>query len=100
MKKVILLAGCLSLLVVGAISVSCKKDNDKWEGCKCNITIEIVWLSVSATESDSWTNTAAELKERGINRCAALQAEVREELEEIEDEEITVIVSSLSCVNL
>ena len=37
MKKVVLLAGCLSLLAVGIIGVSCSKDKKEWKGCACRI---------------------------------------------------------------
>ena len=80
MKKVFLLAGCLSLLAVGIIGVSCKKDEAKeepkeeakkeWKGCICTLEYD--------GERETHTFTAAELKEEGLNSCAETQRELRE----------------------
>jgi hypothetical protein len=62
MKKSILLVACVTLLTVGAISVSCSKDDD-WKGCRCTFTY-------ADGGQGTHTESAAELKEHGINSCA------------------------------
>ena len=59
MKKSILLVVCLGFLAVGAISVSCSKD-DEWKGCRCTY------------EGETEEITAAEAKEEGYNSCAEI----------------------------
>ena len=70
MKKVVLLAGCLSLLAVGFFSASCKKDEPEWKGCTCS-----VWYTDGRRGSE--TVTAAELKLEGISSCAEMQGALR-----------------------
>ncbi|MDR0420000.1 MAG: hypothetical protein LBH30_00890 [Prevotellaceae bacterium] len=81
MKKIILLIGCLSLLTVGIISVSCSKD-DEWEGCKCTLYYE---------DGDTDTNdiTAQDLEGSGIKSCAELEDFIIDEYDE-----------DVRCVNL
>ncbi|MDR0754342.1 MAG: hypothetical protein LBF04_03025 [Prevotellaceae bacterium] len=68
MKKAILLIGCLSLLTVGIISVSCSKD-DEWKGCSCSYYYN--------GEKETETVTVADIKEAGlesyIKSCAELE---------------------------
>jgi ABC-type glycerol-3-phosphate transport system substrate-binding protein len=59
MKKSILLVGCLILLAVGVVSVSCSKDDD-WKGCRCTLDGETI------------TITAEEAKAEGYNSCAEI----------------------------
>jgi hypothetical protein len=81
MKKSILLVACVTLLTVGAISVSCSKD-DEWKGCKCTYT----------ENGNQYTDTASaeELKEEDISSCA--------EREEWLDDEPSL--SNIKCSNL
>ena len=72
MKKVFLLAGCLSLLAVGIIGVSCSKD-EEWKGCRCTFEFD--------GEKETETITAAEAKEEGWNSCAEAQKAFREALD-------------------
>ena len=69
MKKVILLVGCFSLLALGAISVSCKKDKD-WKGCSCTF----LFLPLGEFPAE-------DLKAEGINNCSELQASLTDENE-------------------
>jgi hypothetical protein len=71
MKKSILLVACLSLLTIGAISVSCSKD-DEWKGCSCTI-------DYGDGDVETETATAATLKAEGINSCAEATAYLRNE---------------------
>jgi hypothetical protein len=69
MKKSILLVACVTLLTVGAISVSCSKD-DEWKGCRCTYIYD--------GEPDSESISAAELKEENVNSCAEYENEFKD----------------------
>jgi hypothetical protein len=71
MKKSILLVACLSLLVIGAISVSCSKDKETSKGCKC--------IYYYDGESETQNVSASRLKEEGFSSCAELMAALRQE---------------------
>ena len=66
MKKVFLLAGCLSLLAIGIFTVSCKKDEKEWKGCTCT--------AVEGTYRYTFTVTAAEAREFGAENCGTVRA--------------------------
>jgi hypothetical protein len=61
MKKSILLVACLSLLTIGAISVSCSKDDD-WNGCRCTFEGETEDISASEAKAEGY-NSCAEIEE-------------------------------------
>ncbi|MDR2293436.1 MAG: hypothetical protein LBE11_08205 [Prevotellaceae bacterium] len=90
MKKLILLIGCLSLLTVGIISVSCSKDDDEWKGCSCSYYYD--------GEKETETITVADIKEFGfesyIKTCAELENFAYEHAEFFGD------IENLRCVNL
>jgi hypothetical protein len=67
MKRHILLAGCLSLLVIGIISVSCSKDDDKkeWKGCSCRV----IW---DDGDEERESLSPSEVKEQGADSCDRL----------------------------
>jgi len=64
MKKTILLVGCLTVLTIGIISISCKKDKDKNEakGCICT----------SKYGEDSEVYSAEKMKELGYTKCSQI----------------------------
>ena len=72
MKKVVLLAGCLSLLVAGIVSVSCSKKEEAkpFNGCTCTI-------SATGGYSETMTVTAEEAKAEGYNSCSGVEAGVK-----------------------
>jgi hypothetical protein len=76
MKKSILLVACVTLLTVGAISVSCSKDDD-WKGCNCTY----IWHG----EEEQDKSSAEEIKEYTdgeVNSCAELEEWLRVEYPE------------------
>lgn len=87
MKKLILLVGCLSLLTIGAISVSCSKDDD-WKGCHCTASYQGVQVFAEDV-------SAEDLKEEGISSCAEAEAYASEYVEEEVGEGVDV-----TCTNL
>jgi hypothetical protein len=87
MKKSILLVVCLGFLAVGAISVSCSKD-DEWKGCHCTASYQGVQVFAEDV-------TAEELKEDGITSCAEAAALASEYVEEELGESVNV-----TCTNL
>jgi len=67
MKKVMLLTGCLSLMAVGVISVSCNKDEKKeWKGCTCTL--------MEDSYRDTIIVTAAEARTYGAENCGTVRA--------------------------
>lgn len=96
MKKAILLIGCLSLLTVGIISVSCSKD-DEWKGCKCTY-----WYDGESESEAITTADLADLKAAtGINikSCAELE-DFWYEYEELLENEIGIDLDRVDCVDL
>jgi len=66
MKKIVLLAGCLSILIVGFINVSCAK----WNGCQCTYTYQ-------DGSVDSEKISAEEVKDQyGVKNCSALETKI------------------------
>ena len=70
MKKLFLIAGCISLLAVGIVTTSCKKEKEhEWKGCFCKGFDD---------EGDPYQErlTATEIKEETgglITSCSALE---------------------------
>ncbi|MCL2040597.1 MAG: hypothetical protein FWG84_00975 [Bacteroidales bacterium] len=91
MKKVILLLGCLGLLTVGILGVSCKKDDDKkdnFKGCSCT-------LRYADGDKSTEIITPADAQEFGITSCKKFQ-ELWEATHGFEDEGII----SYTCTDL
>jgi len=74
MKKVILLLGCLGLLTVGILGVSCKKDKDDKKdgskGCVCTERYE--------GESEKFEYTPEEMEEYDATNCSQLARNINE----------------------
>ena len=64
MKKGFLLIGCLCLLAVSIVNISCKKD-EEWKGCSCTQVDYDGYRS-------SYTVTAAEAKQYGAESCGTV----------------------------
>ena len=68
MKKTILLLGCLSLLTLGLVSVSCNKE-EEWKGCRCTLS--------GSWGSETKSFAAQEVRAEGLNSCSALESDIR-----------------------
>ncbi|MDL2254847.1 hypothetical protein LJB78_01015 [Bacteroidales bacterium OttesenSCG-928-J16] len=69
MKKVLLLAGCLGLLILGIATTSCNKDDEKITGCSCTERYE--------GYTDVYTYSLAEMEyEYGASDCSTLARNV------------------------
>jgi len=63
MKKTFLLIGCLLLLAIGVISVSCKKE-EKSKGCTCTFKYQgepIPEATIKLTEKETEGNSCAKI---------------------------------------
>ncbi|MDR1552885.1 MAG: hypothetical protein LBS69_05425 [Prevotellaceae bacterium] len=89
MKKIILLIGCLSLLAVGIISVSCSKD-DEWNGCKCTYKYE--------GETETETITLADLKEYELDSYIKSCSQMEDFFDEYD--EYFGEIDNVKCVDL
>ena len=66
MKKRVLLVGCLGLLLMSVVAVSCEKDKEEaWKGCACRV----IWND-GDEERESLSPT--EVKEFGADNCDRL----------------------------
>ena len=66
MKKMLLLTGCLTLLILGIASISCKKE---WKGCICTgqgwsetISAELAEKELKAKDCKSLSTTLTALE--------------------------------------
>jgi len=74
MKKTFLLLGCLTLLTVGIITISCKKDKKdsaSGKGCTCK-----GYDDDGDHYVDTWT--AEDLKEEGLSSCGEIRTKYPE----------------------
>ena len=73
MKKVFLLAGCLSLLIVGIVNVSCSKE--EWKGCTCTVTN-------AGNQNGTKSFSASQIRDvdPNVNTCNELQIGLRSSL--------------------
>ena len=94
MKKTFLLIGCMVVLALGIISISCKKEESKNEDSK-NKVVCTCTFKYEGNVSDPVDATQNDLKEAGAKSCNEFAVKAIEEMKGMSEEELDELLGGL-----